>query len=299
MKKKIRRTKKNLNLMFLSSIFIGSLFFITIGYSLLYESLSVAGKGNLILPEGPVYSGDFSIEYSMEPWYSQNRFYYNCTMDFANRTNTNVEGWTITINVPNDSDMISCWNAECEVKNGVFTLKDLSYNNTLKPNEPIIIGFQIYTEGGEWSFSEANVNGVNIYAINKDDPNPQPTPTPTIKPTPTPTPTPIEDSLLKITINATNSWQSGGRYIKQYSYTVKNTSNFTMTSWKFRFGMPAGSEIVGAWDMNYIEANDYIIFSNGTWNGTLAPGDSKTLQFQLSSTTGNYTPTISNIEYTR
>lgn len=302
-----RRLKRNgFSMKFIIILFVIALTFISVGYSYLLESFTIEGQGNLVKLE-PEFSGDYDATYALDTWYSSSMFFYNYNLTIKNLTDRAVNGWTVEIELPDESESVTSWNADITQNGNTFIFKNKSYNATLNPNGELTFGFQFQSPvTDEWLAEYVTINGLRIKISNLPEgyepPTPTPTPTPTTdpdnpNPTPTPTPTPTpKPPSVEISISQKSSWPSGnGGTVKQYSYTINNISNKSIKSWKFKMSKAADATIAGAWNMNYVETDNYVMFSNGTWNGTIDAGKSLTLEFQLE-THSNFNPTIYDIE---
>ena len=300
--RKIKR-KNMLKIHTILFIFIFVLSGISVGYSLLSESLTVSGKGTLVIAaDEPETSGKVKFTYTTDSWYSATTFYYNFTGALTNLTDENIVGWEVQIAVPEDVDEITCWNAECSVSNGVVTLKNVAYNETLYPDIETTFGFHISTSVGDLTLDDVVINGEStgeevtptptheVTATPEVTPTPTPevtatpeaTPTPTPEvtatpeatPTPTPevtatpeptaTPDPSLNSDLAVVLELTNTWGDSeeGTYKKQYNATITNNSDTTTTTWSFKVGFPSDVIFSEAWACNYIVYDDSVLFSN-------------------------------------
>ncbi|MEV4481876.1 cellulose binding domain-containing protein [Micromonospora coxensis] len=68
----------------------------------------------------------------------------------------------------------------------------------------------------------------------------------------------------------TSEWSSG--YVG--TMTVRNDSDVTLTSWRVEFGLPAGTTLGSHWNAQLTRDGDRLVFTNLSWNGTLAAGAS-------------------------
>lgn len=296
----MRKKAKNKTISFktIIIIFIVVLCSISIGYSLLYKRLSIVGKGELVISDDPTKTG-IEFTYNLEPWYNGKVFYWNCNGKLTNLTTDTVENWKLIIDVPEDVTEIQCWSVKCSVSNGKAIFEG-SDSTDLAANASISFGFQLSSSlTGEWEPNNYTVTGTNTPTPSPSpttSPSPSPTPTPT--PTTSPTPDPGTNEDIVVAVKLGDPWQSGDYYVRDCSYTITNNSDTAISSWKFKMSVPDGTSIVAAWDMNYVEADGYIIFSNGQWNGSVDVGKTVSLNFQLKSKEKDFTPTVSEITTT-
>lgn len=67
-----------------------------------------------------------------------------------------------------------------------------------------------------------------------------------------------------------NQWSGG--YIGRM--TVHNDAGTTLTSWRVEFDLPADTTIGSHWNAQMTRDGTHHVFTNATWNGTIAPGAS-------------------------
>lgn len=299
--RKRRRRRNGFNFKFIIIIFIVSVSFISIGYSYLSENLSIEGKGNLVKYVEP-YSGDYKATYSLDKWYSDQKFYYNYNLNITNLTNKDIQGWEIIVYLPEKSEAVTSWNADIKQDGNKFIFTNKNYNGTLRAGVETSFGFQFQSKStGDWLPIFIRINGKKIKIANLpadvdpgDDPIDDPIYIPD-DPEDDPMVSPSE-SPLKISIISNGSWSSGNTTTRQYILRINNTSNNPTKSWKIKMSKIAAAHIDSAWNYNYVETDDYVLFSNGEWNGTIDAKKSIDLQFQISSTNNNYNPQVIGVE---
>lgn len=288
--RRIRR-KKTLSIHKIVFIFVVALSGISIGYSLLSETLSVSGKGNLVNINQP-NTDKIKFDCKKNSWYSDGKFYYNFSCSLTNQTEENIVGWNVKISIPNDIKEVYCWDSLCSVDNSSLLAKNMSYNEVLIPNVQTNFGFQFSTIESELNLDDVIING----EISTPTPNPTPDPTPT--PTPDPTEPPIQTDDIKASIEFVSLWgNEKGNYIKQYKVTVTNNSNINTNSWSVKIGFPSGFAVSNAWGCNYIAYENNVLFSNAEWGGIIQVGSSISFEIQIETEEKDYTPTIIEISY--
>ncbi|BCB87144.1 chitinase [Phytohabitans suffuscus] len=73
----------------------------------------------------------------------------------------------------------------------------------------------------------------------------------------------------------TSDWGSGW----EGKYTITNGGSSTITSWAVVFDLPAGTTVGTYWDALMTSSGQRYTFTNRSWNGTLAPGQSASFGF--------------------
>lgn len=106
-------------------------------------------------------------------------------------------------------------------------------------------------------------------------PDPTPTPTPTPDPTPDPTPT-TGGGSCEVTYKA-NSWNSG----LVADITIKNTSSQTVNGWTLTVPLASGQTLASGWNATYSTSSGNLVAKNVGYNGTIPPGGSISLGYQL------------------
>lgn len=299
MKKRRHKSDKNNIIFQIIIMFVMIISGISVGYSLLSTTLSVTGKGNLVIAEE---NDDIKVEYTTNSWFNAGTYYYQIQAKITNMTSSTIEGWEIVVPVPNDvtNDSLkdNCWSMYCTVEDGNLHITNSEYNGTLAASGGYAeFGFILSTTDDSWDFSNYTINGETPKPSPTASPSPTPepttTPTPTVSPSPTVTPTPSED--VNVSLSLVSSWGADSDYTKQYTLTINNPTDMAITSWKFDLIVPEGTTVGGAWSINYIEKDGIITISNGDWNGSLNSDGSTSVTIQLHSTTSDYTPTVDNI----
>lgn len=293
--RRIRR-KKSMSLHKIIFIFVVVLSGISIGYSLLSETLTVSGKGNLVNVNQP-NTDKIKFNCKKDSWYSDGKFYYNFSCSLTNQTEENIVGWNVKMSIPDDIKEVECWNAICSIDNSILLAKNVSYNETLIPNVETNFGFQLTTVESELNLDDVIINGET--STPTPTPTPIQTPNPTSNPTPDPTEPPIQTEEIKASIEFVSSWQNEkGRYITQYQVKVINNSSINTNTWSVKLGLPSGFNVSNAWGCNYIAYEDNALFSNQEWGGTIQAGSSITFNIQIETEEKDYTPNIIEISYT-
>lgn len=263
-----RKIKKdgclNFNVVIVLFIFISCFF--SVGYSLLVQDLTVTGEVHLAssdISDG-VSSDDLKFEYKINKWYSNNLYYYQFDMSLENISANDIKNWKISIDVPNDLVLVNSWNENIKVKNGKLTISDKLINMGTK----LTFGCQVSTSNDNFDISKIILNGEKIIIGGSSDINGDNN----------------QNNALSINTNIVNSWRSGKSYFYQYDMVVTNNSDYNINSWKFDLELSTGSKLESSWNVNYINKDNVISFSNVGYNGSITIGNSITFGVILSST---------------
>ncbi|WP_283138046.1 cellulose binding domain-containing protein [Rhizohabitans arisaemae] len=86
---------------------------------------------------------------------------------------------------------------------------------------------------------------------------------------------PASAASATATFVKTGDWGSGW----QGQYTITNGSTTPLASWKVEFDLPAGISVGSSWDARMTRTGQHYVFDNLSWNGSIAPGASRTFGF--------------------
>jgi serine/threonine protein kinase len=101
-------------------------------------------------------------------------------------------------------------------------------------------------------------------------PTPIPTPVPTPPPVPTPTPTPVPTNACRVSYSETN-WNFSGFVA---TITITNTGGTTINQWRLQWTFSGNERIMQAWGAQVTQYGQFVMLTNMSWNGTIAPGSS-------------------------
>jgi chitinase len=88
---------------------------------------------------------------------------------------------------------------------------------------------------------------------------------------------------LTATYTKASDWGTG---FEAY-YKIANAGPGTVTSWTLEFDLPTTEQITSLWEGVYTRSGTHVTVRNASWNGTIAPGGSVTVGFDVSYT-GSY-----------
>jgi len=109
-----------------------------------------------------------------------------------------------------------------------------------------------------------------------------------------PTELTLTDSNLSASVVVTNGWGSYGNYTNQATVTVRNNGSTAIGTWRVTLDISSGgaASSIYAWGANSSIDQDRAIFTNVSYNGTIAPGGSISFSFQLVHTFVTLSPTV-------
>lgn len=259
-RRKLKRNKiLNFNGIIVLFIFI-SLFF-SVGYSLLVQDLTIGGAVNLAFNDTSdgISSDDLKFIYTKGGWYSNNLYYYQFDMSLENISASDVKDWKVIIDVPDDAQLINNWNNNMIIQDG----KLIIYDGLINLGTTISFGCQITTSAADFDFGQIILNGEKV-VINESQE--------------------YESENISIVINPTNSWRSGDAYFYQYDIVLSNEGDYNISSWQFNLLLPSNTKMDSSWNVNYVNKDNMIHFSNMDYNGSIVPGSSITFGAIFSST---------------
>ena len=250
--------------------FIITTLFISVGYSLLAEQLSVSGITNLVVKdlEDEFRTANLSLKYKVKQWYSNGKYFYQYDFTLTNIGTANISSWNAVLDYPTGVSMVSGWSAGFSLTGNKLTISSLDYNGALTPGQVITFGVQLTMNTDSFDLS----TGVLTAVI--------------------PGTEPINTSKLRINAVLTSSWGTAGNYFYQYEFTVTNKSKTNLTYWKFAFNVPTGTTIGNYWNCNYINANNVVTVSNAAYNGNLSPGASTSFGMIINTPQANFKPVV-------
>src|SRR2546421_3736625 len=80
---------------------------------------------------------------------------------------------------------------------------------------------------------------------------------------------------LVASFKVTDSWSTG----YQGQYTVANPGTSAVTGWRVEFDLPTGTSVRNFWTAGMSHSGNHYVFSNLSYNGTVAAGGTQTFGF--------------------
>lgn len=228
---------------------------ITIGYALLEEKVQITGKANIKIGEDNNLE-KYIVTYSIEnKWFSNGLFYYNIKINIFNNSNETLDGWKVSITVPQNSKLEGYYNVNAIIQNNNIIFENVDYNSQILSNQSISFSFIIST-------TEENYKPGNII-INGSKPNNPELPE-----------EPEGEKKANIEINRMSGWQGEDGYFYQYTIKIINVSNVQINSWQFEIDIEEDTRIEQAWNTNYNQVGTIVTFKNSDYNGIISVNDS-------------------------
>lgn len=258
-----KKKKKNIKIVFI--IFVILLLTMSIGYSALYEKLSLTGTAKL---NTEAKDNNYDIEYKVTSWQSGKYEYQFNPVTITYKATEDVNTWKIVIDVPDDSTLSACWNVKCKIEDGKLIIRNDNNNAIIKPGGILTnFGFQIATSMENYEF---NVEEVNFYTPTNPNPDEQ-----------------IITDGLSVNYSKSNGWVSGNKFVSQININVTNNTGIDLSYWELVIKRPANSKIQTLWGASYIEKEDTIIITGENGITNFFNGSSKSIGLQIELETQN------------
>lgn len=258
-----RRLRKNRTLSFngIIILFIFISLFLSVGYSLLVQDLTIGGTTSLVSSNSndSISSDDLKFTYEKGVWYSNNLYYYQFDMHLENISTYDIKNWQIIIDVPDDAVLVGSWNNNISIQDGKLIIN----NGLIEIGDKLSFGCQISTSVDNFDFDNVILNGEKIIINDSQE---------------------SEQNNISIVFSPTNNWQSGDKYFYQYNIVIKNNGDYNISSWQFDVSLPSTVKMESMWGANYVNKDSVIKFSNLDYNGTINIGGSVTFGGIFSST---------------
>lgn len=258
-----KKKKKNIKIVFI--IFVILLLTMSIGYSALYEKLSLTGTAKL---NTEAKDNNYDIEYKVTSWQSGKYEYQFNPVTITYKATEDVNTWKIVIDVPDDSTLSACWNVKCKIEDGKLIIRNDNNNAVIKPGGILTnFGFQIATSMENYEF---NVEEVNFYTPTNPNPDEQ-----------------IITDGLSVNYSKSGGWVSGNKFVSQININVNNNTGIDLSYWELVIKRPANSKIQTLWGASYVEKEDTIIITGENGITNFFNGSSKSIGLQIELETQN------------
>lgn len=258
-----KKKKKNIKIVFI--IFVILLLTMSIGYSALYEKLSLTGTAKL---NTEAKDNNYDIEYKVTSWQSGKYEYQFNPVIITYKATEDVNTWKIVIDVPDDSTLSACWNVKCKIEDGKLIIRNDNNNAIIKPGGILTnFGFQIATSMENYEF---NVEEVNFYTPTNPNPDEQ-----------------IITDGLSVNYSKSGGWVSGNKFVSQININVNNNTGIDLSYWELVIKRPANSKIQTLWGASYVEKEDTIIITGENGITNFFNGSSKSIGLQIELETQN------------
>jgi len=263
---------KNNMLKIILGVFVFSIIFISIGYSLFVTNLNIKGEANII-PLDPQYK----LSYIVDSWYSKGEYYYNIIITITNNSNMILKDWSIKMDFPINTLLTNTSNATYKIVNNEIIFSNMSYNGNIGIGASTDFGFQAKDLTGKFYPKNVSINNILL-------PDPQP-------------PGPIPEGKVVVAFSKSNLSQSGNLYYYSYNVSVNNMTKNKIKSWTFDMIFDSTTNISQILDAQYITTVGKAVISNMKYNGGIAAGGNVTFAIIITTKNNNYIPQATNIIY--
>ena len=182
---------------------------------------------------------------------------FNGEITLANETEEVIHNWMVKFDLP--YEITNMWNGSIvSYENGVYTVRNASYNWDINPGESVTIGFTARWDAAE----EEKVKQPNYYNLVRKNAN-----------------TVTEN--LEITYKVNSDWETAFNG----EIRIKNTSSSDMSDWMLEFDFDG--EIKEFWNAEIVshEGKHYVIKNKG-YNATIGAGQTLVLGFETADGNG-------------
>ena len=227
---------------------------ISIVYAILNQKINIVGK--VTLGENQDIQKGYNVTYTIRnKWISDNKYVFQISMTLENNTDELLDGWKISIEKPENGEILNYYNVNCNVTDKTIEFSNLSYNAQIPSKEKLTFEFQIATTNPYYKPGNIIINGISNSKPEQPDKPSEP-----------------EEKKLEVKIEKENQWGAEGEYYTQIKVIIKNTGNTEIHSWQFDVKFEIQTTIEQMWNVNAekINENQYRI-SNSDYNGMMQP----------------------------
>ncbi len=263
----MRKYKKmKLNIFLITFI---SLIFISVGYSVLSQELTIKGIVSGINDNDDIIDQNSNKNFDIEAnkgnsWTSDGYYFYIFNFDVVNNSQVNYNNFIITIKFNDSFTLDSSWGIPTTLQNNIVESK---YNNIITPNQKVSLGIIV----------KSNNPDLKIYKIKVIiDENTAP----------------IKDENIIVTFKITNSW---GNYNNQYNLNIQNNGDKNISYWEIHTTVPENTSFINGWDAEYEINNTTLIIKPKSYNNIININNSIDVGFQLFTNSPTVLPNVNEI----
>lgn len=251
---------KNNKIGVLVSIYFITFLFIGIAYSFLSENLEL--RGTVGFSEKYNYSYNYILQ---DSWNDGTYYYYYFIPTITYYGNDSVKSWKVNIKVPNNTEVIGCFEAsECIITNDNLGIKNATWNGTMTNSSSATFGFQIKTTVPDYQLLITSVEFYTDIITNTN----------------------ITEKVLGF--NASLNLESYYENVSIYSLSITNNSKVNLKSWRVEIEVNStSSRMKNNWGSNYVLKNKLLVLTGLSWNSTINIGQTiDNIGFQISNVSG-------------
>lgn len=246
------KKRKGNPILILISVYFITFLFISIAYSFFNENLELKGKASIATTDKDYKS----IVITDNTWNDSSFNHYQFTPTITYLGDKTYTAWQVNIKIPEGTQVTGCYNAsECTIVGNILKVKNASWNGMISKNQNTFsFSFQMKTIIPNYNFEIDSVNFINPDEPDVPDPD-------------QPGGNDGENSNdkidnFKVNILRENYWGN----TTQYSISVDNNSDISLSSWTLIINVPPGSKIGNCWGASYILKENTIVLSGPSWS---------------------------------
>lgn len=236
-------------------IFVVIMISMSVVYAILGQKINI--KGTVTVGEKNESNKGYNVTYVIRnKWTVENKYVFQISMTLENNTDEVLDGWRISIENPENGEILNYYNVNCNFTKDTIEFSNVSYNAQVPSKGKVTFEFQIATTNPYYKPGNIIINGSTI--------NPPEEPE---------KPTDPEEKKAEVTIQKENQWGVEGEYYTQVKIIVKNTGNTEIHSWQFNVSFEDETSFEQLWNATVQKNNnnEYRI-SNSEYNGVLQAG---------------------------
>lgn len=259
MKRKTEKKERRIFILKTCIFFIVLACFLTVGYSILSQDLSLSAVANIANQSD---GGDFNLltdQTIINKWGSEGKYMYQYNLALGYSGDTAIASWYAKFDVPDDAHLDDVWSSYGEIVDGYLYLYNAEYEYRLengilnpKPNFQISSSIENY---------DVVLVDSKVYASVNDNPNA----------------IVVDSSLVDVNFDFTNQGQNNEGYSAQAILNMVNNSGVKIAYWELKIPVPDGTKVTNIWNCNYVIKNGYLyLYGEGshalTVNGNINSG---------------------------
>jgi hypothetical protein len=208
----------------------------------------------------------------------------------ANFTITNpgpaaVNGWTLTFTLPSGATMVNSWNGTASISGNVVSVTNASWNGSLGSGASANFGFQVAYSGVYAPPGACTINGVanctgTSASTGGGSAGGGSTGGGSTGGGSTGGGSGSGSAPMSAALAVGSDWGAG----YTATFTITNTGTTTTTTWTVLFPVPSGGTLSSYWNAVGSQSAGQETFTPVAWNGTLAPGATASVGFEIDGT---------------
>lgn len=246
------KKRKNKYTLLILIIFAIVMISISIVYAILSQKINITGK--VTLGEKQDTNKGYNVTYTIRnKWMADNKYVFQISMTLENNTDELLDGWKISIENPENGEMLNYYNVNCSVTDKTIEFSNVSYNSQVPSKGQVTFEFQIATTNPYYKPGNIIING----SSNSEPEEPD-------------NPSEPEEKKLDVKMEKENQWGAGNEIYTQIKVIVKNVGNTEIHSWQFDISFENETSIEQMWNVKIEKINEKIYrISNSDYNGVI------------------------------